>query len=135
MLGPKPQSEVITKVQEACVFAAPCVIGQDGNRDGLPTVLLEAMALGTPCVATDVTGIPEVVQHNKTGLQVPQNNPRALAETLECLLTDVELRVKLATQARILIEKEFDVKQNALQLREVFAPTKVSEKVSEEVFA
>ncbi len=131
MLGPKPQHEVIAKVQEACVLAAPCVIGQDGNRDGLPTVLLEAMALGTPCVSTDVTGIPEVVQHGKTGLQVPQYNPQALAEALGNLLDDAALQVRLATQARTLIEKEFDVEKNASQLREVFA----SAKVAEEVFA
>ncbi len=129
MLGPKPQHEIIAKVQEACVFAAPCVIGQDGNRDGLPTVLLEAMALGTPCVSTDVTGIAEVVQHGKTGLQVSQHNPQALAEALGVLLDDAALRVRLATQARTLIEKEFDVKKNASQLREVFASTKVPEKV------
>ena len=131
LLGPKPQHEVITKVQEACVFAAPCVIGQDGNRDGLPTVLLEAMALGTPCISTDVTGIPEVVQHGKTGLQVPQHNPQALAKALGTLLDDAALRVRLATQARTLIEEEFDIEKNASQLREVFA----SAKISEEVFA
>ncbi len=131
MLGPRPQHEVITKVQEACVFASPCIIGQDGNRDGIPTTLLEAMALGTPCVATDVTGIPEVVQHDKTGLQIPQNHPQALAKALGHLLDDTELRVRLATQARTLIEKWFDIEQNALQLREVFT----SAQSSKEVFA
>src|SRR5262249_30826288 len=67
LLGARPQLEVIQHVRSAAVFAAPCVVGQDGNRDGLPTVLLEAMALGTPCVSTDVTGIPEVVRDGETG--------------------------------------------------------------------
>ncbi|MCA9837985.1 MAG: glycosyltransferase, partial [Trueperaceae bacterium] len=96
LLGPRPQQELAQHVQRASVFAAPCLVGDDGNRDGLPTVLLEAMALGTPCVSTDVTGIPEIIRDKETGLQVPQRNPQALALALERLLTQTELAQDLA---------------------------------------
>jgi colanic acid/amylovoran biosynthesis glycosyltransferase len=118
--GPRPQGELIEVVGSAAVFAAPCVVGGDGNRDGLPTVLLEAMALGTPCVSTDVTGIPEVLRDGETGLMVPQREPAALADAIERLLADPELRVGLADRARRLVEAEFDVRRNAALLRETF---------------
>jgi colanic acid/amylovoran biosynthesis glycosyltransferase len=121
LLGAKPQQEVIAKIQAASVFALPCVIGEDGNRDGLPTVLLEAMALGTACVSTNVTGIPEILRHEQTGLEVPQRDPLALANALERLLKDKSLQMRLALQARALIEREFDITRNAAKLREVFA--------------
>jgi glycosyltransferase involved in cell wall biosynthesis len=121
MLGPRPQSEVIELVQDASVFAAPCVIGSDGNRDGLPTVLLEAMALGTPCISTDVTGIPEILHHRATGLVVPQRNANALATALKHLLIDRDLAVSLAVAARKLVEKQFDIDANTASLRELFA--------------
>jgi len=118
--GPRPQGDLIEAVGSAAVFAAPCVVGGDGNRDGLPTVLLEAMALGTPCVSTDVTGIPEVLRDEETGLMVPQHDPAALADAIERLLADPELRVELAGRARRLVEEEFDVHRNAALLRETF---------------
>jgi colanic acid/amylovoran biosynthesis glycosyltransferase len=118
--GARPQGELIEAVGSAAVFAAPCVVGGDGNRDGLPTVLLEAMALGTPCVSTDVTGIPEVLRDGETGLMVPQRDPAALADAIERLLADPELRVGLAGRARRLVEEEFDVRHNAALLRETF---------------
>ena len=120
LLGPRPQKEVVQFIQQAAVFAAPCVIGSDGNRDGLPTVLLEAMALGTPCVATDVTGIPEVIRDHQTGRLVGQHDPNQLADALEKLLDDGALREKLARQARTLIEEEFDCHHTAAMVRSVF---------------
>lgn len=123
LLGAQPQGEVKRRVQGAAVFAAPCVIGNDGNRDGLPTVLLEAMALGTPCISTDVTGIPEVLHHEVTGLSVPQHRPAALADALARLLDDRSLRVQLATVARSLIETEFDIHKNAARIRRLFGAT------------
>lgn len=120
LLGPRPQSEIIDRVRNAAVFAAPCVVGADGNRDGLPTALLEAMAVGTPCVSTDVTGIPELVRDGVTGLQVPQRDPAALASAIRCLLAEPELRVELAGNARALIESEFDVHRNAARVRDLF---------------
>lgn len=115
LIGPRPQTEVIEQVRSAAVFAAPCVVGVDGNADGLPTVLLEAMALGTPCVSTDVTGIPEVSRHEDTGLQIAQHDATGLAAALERLLADKALRVRLATRARALIEREFNATRNTAQ--------------------
>jgi glycosyltransferase involved in cell wall biosynthesis len=121
LLGPQPQDTVRRVVASAAAFAAPCVVGADGNRDGLPTVLLEAMALGTPCVSTDVTGIPEVLRDGDTGLAVPQRDPAALAAALERLLADAALRVRLARRARALVAAEFDATRQAARLRRHFA--------------
>jgi colanic acid/amylovoran biosynthesis glycosyltransferase len=120
LVGPRPQHEVFARMERASVFAAPCTVGEDGNRDGLPTVLLEAMALGTPCVATPVTGIPEAIAHDETGILVPERDPIALADALERLLDDGDLRVRLATNARRTIERDFDVTRNAARLRTLF---------------
>ncbi|MFQ5528987.1 MAG: glycosyltransferase family 4 protein [Gemmatimonadota bacterium] len=120
MAGPCPQREVKARVRSAAMFAAPCVVGEDGNRDGLPTVLLEAMALGTPCVSTDVTGIPEVLSDRRTGLMVGQRDPAALADALQELAGDPALRVRLARQARRRIEHAFDIRRNAKRLRTIF---------------
>jgi colanic acid/amylovoran biosynthesis glycosyltransferase len=119
-LGALPSARVREVVRGGTVFAAPCVVGTDGNRDGLPTVLLEAMALGTPCVATPVTGIPEVVRDGVTGLLVPEADPVALAGALERLLDDGGLRVALASAARTLVEREFDVTAQAARLMPLF---------------
>jgi colanic acid/amylovoran biosynthesis glycosyltransferase len=120
LVGPAPQSETIKQIQQAALLAAPCVVGPDGNRDGLPTVLIEAMALGTPCVGTDVTGIPEIVQNDVTGLVVPQTDVAALADALKRLLHDSDLRVRLAEKARALVESQFEIHANAAKLRKVF---------------
>ncbi|MEZ6041368.1 MAG: glycosyltransferase family 4 protein [Planctomycetaceae bacterium] len=120
LAGPCPQREVKHLIQNSAVMAAPCVLGADGNRDGLPTVLLEAMALGTPCVSTDVTGIPEVIRHNETGLLVAQNAPEYLANALQLLLQDADMRKRLATAARQMVECEFDVVRSTEQLRAMF---------------
>lgn len=118
--GPLPQREVMAALREATVFAAPCVVAEDGDRDGLPTVLVEAMALGTPCVATDVVGIPELVRHRETGLLVPPQDAPALAVALRALLEGPALRLQLATDARALIEAAFDVRRNAALVRALF---------------
>lgn len=120
LLGPQPQKVVKQLLKESAVMAAPCINGSDGNRDGLPTVLLEAMALGTPCVSTDVTGIPEVIIDQQTGLMVGQHDPHALADVISKLLIDSEQRIALATAARDLIEREFNVASNAATQRRYF---------------
>jgi colanic acid/amylovoran biosynthesis glycosyltransferase len=120
LAGALPRPDVVRALQSAAVSALPCIVADDGDRDGLPTVLVEAMALGTPCVSTDVTGVPEVVRHGETGLCVAQRDPSALAEALDQLLNDPVLREHLAGNARTMIERDFDVDRNAEQLRALF---------------
>lgn len=121
LAGPRPQSEVVATMRRGALLAAPCIVGGDGNRDGLPTVLLEAMAVGLPCVATDVTGIPELVVDGKTGLIVPEGDPDTLADRMEALLGDAALRARLSLAGRARIERDFDIDVNAARLREIFA--------------
>ena len=118
--GPLPQHAVIDAVRRAAVFAAPSVVAEDGDRDGLPTVLLESMALGTPVISTDIVGIPEVVRHDETGLLVPERSPAQLADALQTLLASPATQLRLAQQARALIERDFDITTNTRQLRTLF---------------
>ena len=113
MHGALPQTDVRRIVRGAAVLAAPCVVAEDGNRDGLPTVVLEAMALGTPVVATPVTGIPEAVTDGVTGLLVPERDPAALAEALARVLDEPGLAGALAASARRVIEARFDARNQA----------------------
>ncbi len=121
LAGALAREDVRRIVSRATVLCAPCVIGADGNRDGLPTVLLEAMALGTPCVSTPVTGIPEVVRDGQTGLMVEEHAPVQCAEALERLLDDPSFARTISRNARDLIEHEFDIHRNTAQMRELFA--------------
>ncbi|MEE6280600.1 glycosyltransferase family 4 protein [Georgenia sp. MJ170] len=122
LTGPLPQDEVREQVAGADVFAAPCVVGADGNADGLPTVLLEAMAVGTPCVSTDVTGITEAVRHEVTGLEVPQHDAVALAAAIGRLLDDRPLGDRLARAARDLVERQFDTRRQVAELESACRP-------------
>jgi glycosyltransferase involved in cell wall biosynthesis len=120
LLGPQPQEEVRRRMRQASAIAAPCVVASDGDKDGLPTVLLEAMAIGTPIISTDVTGIPEILTHEETGIAVPQRDSEALVSASLRLLEDDLLRRRLAGQARKVIEHRFDIRKNSVQLRDLF---------------
>lgn len=118
LVGPKPQDEIVAAYRRAAVFALPCVVGADGNRDGLPTVLLEAMAMQVPVVSTDLTGVPEIVDEGVTGLLVLQHDPAALATALARLLADPALREQMGRAARAKVARQFDLRQNVAVLRQ-----------------
>lgn len=121
LLGPKPQDDVLQAYQRSAIFTLPCIIGKDGNRDGLPTVLLEAMAAGLPAVSTAVTGNPEIIDHGENGFIVPPNDPLALANALQELLLNPPLRRQMAAAARAKVERCFDVRRNVAQLHQWLA--------------
>ena len=100
LLGSQPHDSVCRAYERASVFALPCIVAADGDRDGIPNVLPEAMACGVPVVATPVSGIPELIESEQQGLLVPPNNPANLADALERLLTQPELCGRLAQAAR-----------------------------------
>jgi len=96
------------------------VVASTGDRDGLPTSVLEAMALGVPVVTTPVNGLRELVVDGETGLIVPERDPPAIADALERLLTDRRLGERLASNAQILIEKHYSLERSVSALRALF---------------
>ena len=120
LCGAMSQSDVKQKIRQARLLVAPCVHARDNDRDGLPTILLEAMALGTACISTPVTGIPEVLRHEETGLMVAERDATALADACERLLSDQDLCRELAQNGRRLIEDSFDIDKNTAKIRTFF---------------
>lgn len=117
LLGALPPAQVMEWMRRAALLVAPCRVGDDGDRDGLPTVILEAMALGTPCVATPVTGIPEAISGDGDGWLVPERDPEALAAACASALDDAAERRRRAWRARQTIEQRFDIVRSSAQLR------------------
>jgi glycosyltransferase involved in cell wall biosynthesis len=122
LLGAQPQEVVRAAYERAAIFVLPCVMARDGDRDGLPVALLEAMASGVPVVSTSVVGIPELIDAERDGLIVPPNDAHALAHTLARLLVDPKLRDRLAEAARGKIEERFSIDGSVDRLLTVFAP-------------
>ena len=123
LVGPLPQDQVRAELRRATVMAAPCVHGSDGNADGLPTVILEAMALGTPVVSTPVTGIPEAVVEGVTGRLVAERDAGALATALLEVTADAAERQRLAAAARHHVEEHFASSRQATELRALLPRT------------
>ena len=121
LIGSRPQAEVRAALGRATVFALPGQIAPSGDRDGIPVSLMEAMAAGAPVASTPVSGIPELIAHEREGLLVPPHDWRALADALARLLDDPALRRRLALAARAKIEREFDAAGEANKLLELFA--------------
>jgi glycosyltransferase involved in cell wall biosynthesis len=119
--GALPQERALELYRLASVYCLPCVVAESGDRDGLPTSVLEAMALGVPVVTTAVGGLPEAVIHERTGLVVPERDPVALAAAIARLLTDAELAARLAAAARRHVETGFSLERTAARLRTLFA--------------
>jgi colanic acid/amylovoran biosynthesis glycosyltransferase len=118
--GALPQEEVLQLMRRAAVFCLPSVVAADGDRDGLPTSVLEAMALGVPVVTTAVNGLAEAVLHERTGLVVPQGDPAALADAIQRLQSDRVLAARLATGGRRHVERHFSLERSATLLRSLF---------------
>lgn len=112
---------VLACYRAAAVFALPCVTEADGGRDGIPNVILEAMAMQLPVVSTDHSGIPEAVRDGETGLLVPPRDPEALADAIARLLDDPATAAAMGRRGRRVVLEHFDVETNVRRFREGLA--------------
>lgn len=119
-LGTKTHDEVLTQFRQSDLFVLACEIAANGDRDGIPNVLVESLAMGVPAVSTTVSAIPEILQHGDTGLTVPPSDPEAMAEGILTMLRDQELRGKVIARGKTLVSNHFDNRQWVERLAEVF---------------
>lgn len=106
--GGQAQAAVLEAYRRADLFALASRVADDGDRDGLPNVLMEAQSQALACVATDVSAIPELIADGETGLLVPPENPAALAVALERLIREPGLRARLGGAGQAKIRAAFD---------------------------
>jgi glycosyltransferase involved in cell wall biosynthesis len=130
--GAVAQRDLIPVFQQADIFALAPFVTEDGDRDGVPNVLVEAMACGLPVVSTAVSGIPELVAHERNGLLVAPHDPEALADALAELINDRERRARLGAEARRTVVEHFDLRAAARELVGLFerGPANVGKPVS-----
>ena len=106
-LGALTADGVDAAYRRCSLVALPCRIDADGDRDGMPTVLVEAMARGLPAVSTDVVGIDELIDNGQTGRLVPPEDPTALAAALDAVLLDPVAAAEMGAKARDRVTREF----------------------------
>ena len=125
-LGPLTQPDVLARYRAADVFVLSSRVAGDGDRDGLPNVLMEAQSQGLPCVATDVSGIPELIEDGVTGLLVAPRDRDALARALARLVGDRALRARLGEAGRERTLRDFSLERGIDRLVERFGGAVVS---------
>jgi glycosyltransferase involved in cell wall biosynthesis len=117
---PVRQAQLTDYYQRAAVFVLPCVVLADGDRDGIPNVIAEAMACELPVVVTGISGIQEIVQHQKNGLIVGERSATELADAIESLLLQPDKALRIGAAARQSIEFCFDADKTHRDLKKHF---------------
>jgi glycosyltransferase involved in cell wall biosynthesis len=120
LVGPMPQARLFEEYRRATMFCLPCRVLDNGDRDGIPNVLVEAMACGLPVVTTSISGIPEVVKDGINGLLVPTENPEALADALIRIDQNQSLARLLSAEAQLTVSERFDGERFAAELAALF---------------
>jgi glycosyltransferase involved in cell wall biosynthesis len=118
LVGQLTQDQVLQQYHWADVFVLPCQVMADGDRDGIPNVLLEAMAAGVPVVSTAISGITELVQSAHNGLLVPEKDATAIAAALRQLAHDAALRQRLGQAGYQTVRQRFTLEHNVGQVKD-----------------
>lgn len=119
--GPVEQAQVKQLLAAADVFVLPCVVAADGDVDGIPVALIEAMACGCPVLSTRVSGIGELLDDGQAGILLDAADPEQLAAALERLIADSDLVAGLSRRGRQRVERDFDLKRETAKLARFFA--------------
>ncbi|MBV8518226.1 MAG: glycosyltransferase [Acidobacteria bacterium] len=137
LTGLLPQHEVAKLMAESDLFVFPNIIAVDGQMDGIPVSLMEAMAAGKPVVASAISGIPELVRHEASGILVDSAHPSRLAAAMQRLISDPNLRARMGRAGQDKVRREFDVRKNAAKLialldshGEVNTPRRAAERIA-----
>jgi predicted glycosyltransferase/glycosyltransferase involved in cell wall biosynthesis len=115
-LGSQSQQKVLETYRESDIFVLPCRIAADGDRDGLPNVIVEAQSQKLACISTPISGIPELINDGENGLLVEPNQPELLAKAIEKLARDPKLRASFGENGRMRVETGFDAKNEITML-------------------
>ncbi len=115
--GSKDNKDILKMLPKADIFALPCRLDESGDKDGIPVVLMEAMAAGVCCVSGDLPTIRELIFSGENGYLVPAEDIAALAGTLEHLLQNPRHRQSIAVEGRRRILEEFSLEMNVQKLR------------------
>lgn len=121
-LGPQPHDEVLRQYGQADLFVLACRVAKDGDRDGLPNVLIEAQSQGLACVATRVSAIPELIQDGLNGVLVPQEDSAALRAVLERLIVDPDTREQFGDAGKACVRERFSFGAGIDRLAANFRP-------------
>jgi glycosyltransferase involved in cell wall biosynthesis len=119
LLGARPNDQLTELFSRASVFLMPCVKTLDGDMDGIPVAMMEAMACEVPVVSTAISGIPELVEDGITGRLAPENDVDALAQILQELLGDMDKIEQFGKAGRERVLTDFCISENAAMLREL----------------
>ncbi|HVS33357.1 MAG TPA: glycosyltransferase [Thermoanaerobaculia bacterium] len=120
LTGALPQHEVARLLAECDIFVLPSVIAYNGQMDGIPISLMEAMAAGKPVVASAISGIPELVVHEDSGLLVDSTHPERIASSIRRLIEDPALREAMGRAGQKRVRERFDVRHSAARMIELF---------------
>lgn len=123
LLGPQDQQAVAEHLAAANVYAQPSVITPSGKMEGIPVSIMEALACALPVVASDLSGIPELVRPSQTGQLVPPEDPQALAEALAWVFRCPQEAHQMAVRGRKLVMEQFTLSRNAAALASIFEET------------
>ena len=124
--GAQDQDAVLAAYREADLFVLPCRIAADGDRDGLPNVLVEAQSQSLPCLSTTVSGVVELIEPERTGVLIPPDDFSALAEASRRLIVDPALRHRLGRAGAQRVRTHFDAQTATRHLLELFAAADAS---------
>jgi colanic acid/amylovoran biosynthesis glycosyltransferase len=127
LLGGQDHQAVRRLMEQASVLVLPSVVSRSGQMEGLPVTLMEAMAVGTPVVATRLSGIPELVRDGDTGLLVPPDDPGAIRDAVLACWSDPAAAADRARRGRTLVEQEHDLRLNVEKLSDLFAAAVLAE--------
>lgn len=120
IVGWRQQHEIVSILSRSHILLAPSITASNGDKEGIPVVLMEAMAMGLPVVSTWHSGIPELVDDGVSGFLAPEKDINATAEKLALLIESQELRLSFGNQGRKSIEKKFNIKTLNSQLSTLF---------------